>query len=115
MLSGTTAAGPAAGTVAGTAGVAPAAPRSCRINPCGESCYDDVHVLCVDFLLQELSHLHWLPALRCHVRADDLDLGCLVLNVRGDCFLQRAIPSACLCWTPASVPGCFGTGCSFPL
>ena len=56
----------------------------CRIDPRGESCYDDLHVLGVDFLLQELSHLHWLSALRCHVRADAPDLGCLVLDVRGD-------------------------------
>ena len=89
--------------------------RNCRVDPCGESCYDTVHVLCVDFLLQELSHLHWLSALRCHVGADALDLGCLVLDVRGNCLLLMAIPSACPCWTTASVLGCFGTGCSFPL
>ena len=41
--------------------------RNCRIDPCGENCYDAVRVLCVDFLLQELSHLHWLSSLRCHV------------------------------------------------
>ena len=34
---------------AGTAGVGPAAMRNCRIDLCGESCNDDVHVLCVDF------------------------------------------------------------------
>ena len=38
--------------------------------------------LCVDFLLQESSHLHWLSALRCHVRAVALDHGCLVHDVR---------------------------------
>ena len=62
--------------------------RNRRIDPCGASCYDAVHVLCVDFLLQELSHLHWLSALRCHVRADAPDLGCLVPDVRGNCFLR---------------------------
>ena len=113
MLYGTTAAGPAAGT-----GAAPRRLlrlRNCRIDPCGANCYDDVHVLCVDFLLQELSHLHWLSALRCHVRADALDLGCLVLDVRGNCFLLIAVPSACTSWTSASVLGCFWTGCNFPL
>ena len=86
--------------------------RNCRIDPC-ESCHDDVHVLCVDFLLQELSHLHRLSALRCHVRADALELGCLVLDVRGNCVLLMAIPSACPYWTTASVLQCFGTGYSF--
>ena len=89
--------------------------RNYRIDPCGESCYDDVNVLCVNFLLQELNRLHWLTALRCHVRGDALDLGCLVLDVRGNCLLLMAMPSACTCWTTASVLGCFGTGCSFPL
>ena len=89
--------------------------RNCRIDSCGESCYDDVHVLCVDFLLQELSHLRWLSALRCHVRADAPDLGCLVLDVRANCLVLMAIPSACSCWTSASILGCFGTGSSFPL
>ena len=87
--------------------------RNCRIDPCGESCCDAVHVLCADFLLQELSHLHCLSALRCHVRADALDLGCLVLDVRSDCFLLMVIPSACSCWTTALDLGCFGTDCSF--
>ena len=46
----------AGGFVAGTMGLLRL--RNCRLDPCDESCYDDVHVLCVDFLLQELSHLY---------------------------------------------------------
>ena len=93
--------------------------RNCRIDSCGESCYDVVHVPCVDFLLQVMRsqtgtfrrcttvqpRTSWNPA---------LDLACLVLDssfcwidVRGTCFLM-ATPSDCPCWTTASVLGCFG-------
>ena len=54
-----------------------------------------------------------MSALRCHVRADALDLGCLVLDVRANCLLLMAVPSACSCCTTASVLGCSGTSCSF--
>ena len=67
--------------------------RHCRIDTCGESCCDAVHVLCVDFLLEELSHLDWLSALRCHVRADAPDLGSLLLDVRGNCLFLMAKPA----------------------
>ena len=55
--------------------------RNCRIDPCGETCHDDVHVLCVIFLLQRSNHLHWQSRSDAMSRADALDLSCLVLDV----------------------------------
>ena len=86
MLSGTAAAGPAAGIAAVPSAALEKLPHRSLWWKLPQRCS-----CCVSISFCK----NWLSALRGHVPADALDHRCLVLDVRGNCLLLVARPSAC--------------------
>ena len=88
----------------------------CRVCPCDESCYDDVHVLCVDFLLQSqplIALAESGPPASCTVKLKFLYFTVSTLKsiVGMVATTSPSFSSYCPCWTSASVLGCFRTCC----